>query len=199
MERRFVVFEKMKRILLLIGLIVMLIVISGCNNGITQEENVEREDVKWDGCPIKEYLPTWYTEQEITVRLLDSRKDRFEYEKGVCLNIDYYWDRETKLSNVYNDYALYPYPYKIENSKSGLMFKLQRFTPHDYIVISVGDIEERFDLHNCNQFRKIQMIINFSTEKKYICIFDGEIKSTNNSYKDLQGQICDKYKIQCEG
>lgn len=207
----------MKRIILLI---ILLLFVIACGR---KEEDIDTltKQVVYEGYGYTEkdvvkaysentwcYLPTEvisfsgtsFLSQEIRIEIFNEVADTYEEAKnnGYCFDVEYVPDKTTnKYKEKYTDHR-WNYGHNYEQ----ISFNVPRFSDTDKIIITVNGESTvyEFGSNSCGPWRKFIHYFDLPIkEERYDCLFRGELKSRNLTYKELEakGASCDSYKIYC--
>ena len=132
----------------------------------------------------------------INVRTHEANTYEQAFKTGYCFDVEYIPEKTEVFKKYYPNYDLMERQFIYKNNYQKTEKKLERFSDNDKLKVTVGNYTKEFQL-GCSHRYFADVIINFSREETYNCIFKGEIKSRNNTYEQLQGQICESYEIYC--
>lgn len=197
-----------KLILLLVGLMVF---VAGCMDYVYEPEpdksipeqfllKLPNGSIDPDEC--HQNLYSLYSKlsnqarQQVTIGVRNLNAESFSESKeiGYCFNIDYIPEKTDVFKRIFP--VEYDGEFTYKNFYQEGTLNLDRFGDNDKLIISIGNYSEELKLM-CSHILRLYVNINFSRDKTYNCVFDGKIKTENNTYDQLEGQVCDSYETYC--
>lgn len=141
----------------------------------------------------------YYASSDINIIVYNRQAIAYEdiHKMGYCFKYEYLPDKE---STTYIE--RYPPTCELcKYSPSGVAyseasFDVQRFSANDKINITYNGVSKVYDLR-CSPHIWIQHDVFESRPETYDCMFKGKTISINNTYEQLQGQLCDSYPVYC--
>jgi len=191
-----------KNILLILAFVIQVFFITGCaeqkkyidNRVITYTQDYKISLFNIYAKDIDSFIDTGYC-YDVKILGINPNKKIHGYNNDVINGTVLLYSRDNNygdsnfniVNTMYHENSTLNYEYE----KYKIIVNVPRLNYSKVFFKNAGDYTYGIDKIY------IGIEINQSKDKTYDCIFDKKIRTSNNTYEELKGQVCDSYKVGC--